>query len=175
MIFGASCFRALILESKPIVRFPSGLDALRRSVCIAAMKLNALLLAAVCAATVIFSGCVRTLDGRREAGNPLVKANLVRVYERPVKECWVAAKDVLSANGAIFSEDIMQSTVSARVDTRTIRVKVESIDPKMTRVTVQTRTRMGNSDLDLGGEIDKQIALRLTTGQTTTTQPTVVR
>ena len=139
------------------------------------MNLNALLLSAVCAAAVFSSGCVSTLDGHREAGNPLVKANLVRVYERPVKDCWVAAKDVLSANGAIFNEDVMQSTVTARVDTRTVRVKVESIDPKMTRVTVQTRTRMGNSDLDLGGEIDKQIALRLTTGQTSTTQPTATR
>ena len=139
------------------------------------MNLNALLLSAVCAAAVFSSGCVSTLDGHHEAGNPLVKANLVRVYERPVKDCWVAAKDVLSANGAIFNEDVMQSTVTARVDTRTVRVKVESIDPKMTRVTVQTRTRMGNSDLDLGGEIDKQIALRLTTGQTSTTQPTATR
>ena len=139
------------------------------------MNLNALLLSAVCAAAVFSSGCVSTLDGHHEVGNPLVKANLVRVYERPVKDCWVAAKDVLSANGAIFNEDVMQSTVTARVDTRTVRVKVESIDPKMTRVTVQTRTRMGNSDLDLGGEIDKQIALRLTTGQTSTTQPTATR
>jgi len=40
-----------------------------------------------------------------------------------------------------------------------------SPDPKMTRVTTQVRTKFGNSDLDLAGEIDKQIALRLATGQ----------
>ena len=120
------------------------------------------------------TGCVSTLDGRKEAGNPLVKAKLVRVYERPVMQCWAATKDVLTVNGTVFSEDVMQSTISARVDTRTVRVKVEAIDPKMTRVTIQTRTKMGNSDLDLGGEIDKQIALRLATGQLPATAPTSV-
>jgi hypothetical protein len=83
-------------------------------------------------------------------------------------QCWAAAKDVLNANGTLFSEDVMQSTVSARVDTKTVRVKVESIEPSMTRVTVQVRTKTGNSDLDLAGEIDKQIALRLATGQAPT-------
>ena len=117
------------------------------------------------------TGCVSTLDGRKEAGNPMVKDKLVRVYERPVMQCWAATKDVLTVNGTVFSEDVMQSTISARVDTRTVRVKVEAIDPKMTRVTVQTRTKMGNSDLDLGGEIDKQIALRLATGQLPATSP----
>ena len=100
----------------------------------------------------VMTGCVSTLDGRKEAGNPMVKDKLVRVYERPVMQCWAATKDVLTVNGTVFSEDVMQSTISARVDTRTVRVKVEAIDPKMTRVTVQTRTKMGNSDLDLGGD-----------------------
>jgi hypothetical protein len=62
----------------------------------------------------------------------------------------------------------MQSTLTARVDTRTVLVKTESLDAKMTRVTLQVRTGMRNGDLDLAGEIDKQIALRLTTGQTPT-------
>ena len=110
-------------------------------------------------------GCVSTVDNRKEAGNPFVKDKIVRVYERPVMQCWDAAKQVLAANGAIFGEDVMQSTISARVDTRTVRVKVESIDPKMTRITVQVRTKARNADLDLAGEIDKQIALLLTTGQ----------
>lgn len=141
------------------------LDATRGSDCIAAMRIKAFFLLAVSTLAVLISGCVSTVDGRREAGNPLVKDKLVRVYERPVLQCWAATKDVLNANGTLFSEDVMQSTVSARVDTRTVRVKVESIDPKMTRVTLQVRTKMGNSDIDLAGEIDKQIALRLATGQ----------
>ncbi len=121
------------------------------------------------------AGCVGTVDNRREYGNPLVKDKIVRVYERPVVQCWAAAKDVLAANGTIINEDVMQSTVSARVDTRTVRVKTEAVDQKMTRVTTQVRTKLGNSDLDLAGEIDKQIALRLATGQLPTSAPAPVK
>jgi len=46
------------------------------------------------------------------------------------------------------------------------------MDAKMTRVTLQVRTKMRNADLDLAGEIDKQIALRLATGQTPTSTTT---
>lgn len=137
------------------------------------MRINAFFLLVISTIAIVAGGCVSTVDGRREAGNPLVKDKIVRVYERPVLQVWAATKDVLNANGTVFSEDVMQSTVSARVDTRTVRVKVESIDPKMTRVTVQVRTKAGNSDLDLGGEIDKQIALRLATGQLQASTPAV--
>ena len=89
-----------------------------------------------------------------------------------LRAVFAQAKDVLAVNGTIVSEDVMQSTVSARIDTRTVRVKTESVDPKMTRVTTQVRTKMGNSDLDLAGEIDKQIALRLATGQLPMSQST---
>lgn len=117
------------------------------------------------------TGCISTVDNRREPGIPFIKDRIVRVYERPVMQVWAAAKDVLNANGTIVNEDVMQSTVSAHVDTRTVRVKVESLDPKTSRVTVQTRTKAGASDLDLAGEIDKQIAIRLATNMLSPTVP----
>lgn len=129
------------------------------------MRKNSFWLLAILVVALAAGGCVSTVDNRKVPGNPLVKDRIIRVYERPVLQTWAAAKDVLAANGTIIHEDVMQSTLTARVDTRTIRVKVEAIDPKMSRVTTQVRTRMGNSDIDLGGEIDKQIALRLATGQ----------
>ena len=130
----------------------------------ARMRLKLLNLFAVAALSFAFVGCVSTVDGRKEAGIPFVKDRVVRVYERPVLQVWAATKDVLNANGTIFSEDVMQSSVSARVDTKTVHVKVEELDPKTTRMTVQTRTKAGVGDLDLAGEIDKQIAIRLATG-----------
>ena len=148
------------------------LDATGGSACIdATMRTKFFSLAAVLILSIAVSGCVKTVDGRREAGVPFVKDRLVRVYERPVLQCWAAAKDVLNANGTITSEDVMQSTLSARVDTRTVWVKVESLDPKTTRQTVQVRTKAGRSDLDLAGEIDKQIAIRLATGTLSPTTP----
>jgi len=141
------------------------LDATRGSDCIPAMRINSFIFLVVSTLALVVTGCVSTIDGRKEVANPVVKDRIVRVYERPALECWAAAKDVLAVNGTVFSEDVMQSTVSARVDTRTVRVKVEEMDKKMTRLTVQVRTRFGNSDLDLAGEMDKQIALQLASGQ----------
>src|SRR5690349_24600115 len=109
------------------------------------MRKNAFTFLTISVLALISAGCVRTVDNRREYGNPMVKDRIVRVYERPVLQCWSAAKDVLAANGTLVHEDVMQSTLSARVDTRTVRVKTESVDPKMTRVTTQVRTKMGSS------------------------------
>lgn len=142
----------------------SKLDAQSGFDCMAAMRFKLLSVIAISALGFVFTGCISTVDGRKEAGMPFIKDRVVRVYERPTLQVWAAAKDVLNATGTIFSEDVMQSTVSARVDTKTVRVKVEALDPKTTRMTVQTRTKAGGSDLDLAGEIDKQIAIRLATG-----------
>ncbi len=135
------------------------------------MRKNSFWLLTICTLALLVAGCVRTVDNRKMAGNPLTKDKIVRVYERPVLTTWVAAKDVLAANGTIIHEDVMQSTLTAKVDTRTVLVKVEAVDAKMSRVTTQVRTKMRNSDLDLAGEIDKQIALRLATGQTPMAAP----
>lgn len=128
------------------------------------MRKNSFWLLTILVLALVATGCVSTVDNRKLAGNPLMKDKIVRVYERPVLQTWGAAKEVLAANGLVIHEDVMQSTLTAKVDTRTVLVKVEAVDPKMTRVTTQVRTRMRNADLDLAGEIDKQIALRLATG-----------
>jgi hypothetical protein len=40
-------------------------------------------------------------------------------------------------------------------------VKVDEVEPKISRVLTQARKKGGRSDIDLASEIDKQIALRL--------------
>ena len=52
-------------------------------------------------------------------------------------------------------------TVEGKINQRTVWVRVEAVDPKVTAVTVQTRTSGGVSDLDLAHEVEKQIALKL--------------
>jgi len=55
----------------------------------------------------------------------------------------------------------MVRTVQGKVNQRSVYVRVEQVDPKVTGVTVQTRTSAGVSDIDLAAQIDKQIALKL--------------
>lgn len=124
---------------------------------------------------IVLSGCVSTVDGRQKFGMPLVKDSLEARYERSPMEIWAVAKEVLKYNGQLYSEDVLKSTLEAAVNTRTVWVKVEPLDDRVTRVIVQTRTKGGAPDLELASEIDKQIALRLATGTLPPTRPNVGR
>jgi hypothetical protein len=45
------------------------------------------------------------------------------------------------------------------------------LDTQVTQVIVQARTKAGGADVELAGEIDKQIAIRLATGNLSPTPP----
>ena len=46
-------------------------------------------------------------------------------------------------------------------DSRTVWVRIEEADPKVSKVTVQVRTNGGGADIELASEVDKRIALQL--------------
>lgn len=140
------------------------------------MKTKNLLLLASCLGLVLMTGCVSTVDGRHRVGVPLTTDKVVARYERSPKEIWLAAQDVLKYNGVLTHVDTLQATLQASVNNRTVWVKVEADDPKYTKVTTQARTSAGTGDVALAGEIDKQIALRLATGNLTpATKPAKVQ
>src|SRR5258705_5883778 len=128
---------------------------------------------AVCGLAVacIVSGCVTRVDGRQQVGVHFANDKKEDRYERSPMEIWTAAKDVLNFNGRLYSEDVMKSTLEAAVNTRTVWVKIEPVDATMTRVIVQARTKGGGPDADLASEIDKQIALRLQSGNLAPARP----
>ena len=118
-------------------------------------------------ATLITVGCVSTVNDRHTAGVPFIKDRVEGRYERPLDQVYDAAKEVVKFNGALVNESILHTetnmvkTVEGKVNQRTVWVRVEAMDPKITGVAVQTRTSGGGSDLDLAHEIEKQIALKL--------------
>lgn len=118
----------------------------------------------VCVSAAWMSGCVSTVDGRQQVGVPFIKDQFQGRYERPVLEVWKASIDVLSYNGNLYSQDVMRSTLEATVEGKTVWMKVQAVDPKVTEITVQVRTKGGGTDLELARELDKQIAVRLATG-----------
>jgi hypothetical protein len=130
------------------------------------MKMKWILLITCCASAGFFfgSGCTTSVDGRMTPGVPFVKDSVQARYEKPVLEVWAVAKEVLNFNGKIYSEDVMKSTLEASVNQRTVWVKVQPVDQKLTQVTVQARTSLGGGDVGLASEIDKEIALRLASG-----------
>ncbi len=127
------------------------------------MKIKFLISLTVLTLAVFVTGCVSTVDGHMKMGVPLVKDKIESRYQRGIPQLIAAAKAVLARNGTLVSDDTINNTVTARVDTRTVWVKITEIDPNVSQVTVQARTKGGGPDVDLASEIDKQIALHLAT------------
>ena len=112
----------------------------------------------------LFTGCYSTVDNRKKVGMPMAKDKIESRYERPVEVIFAAAKEVLRFNGTLYGENTISHTLEAKVDTRTVNVSVDEVEPKISRVVVQARTKARLADVDLAAEIDKQIALKLAAG-----------
>ncbi|MBI4658096.1 MAG: hypothetical protein HY735_04460 [Verrucomicrobia bacterium] len=125
------------------------------------MKKNLLPLFSAACLLAFTLGCYSTLDGRMRMGTPMGKDTIEGRYQRSVDEIFKAAKDVLSFNGTLYGENTISKTLEAKIDTRTVWVAVDEVEPKVSRVRVQARKKGGTSDVDLASEIEKQIALRL--------------
>jgi hypothetical protein len=116
---------------------------------------------------IVLCGCVGTVSGDKTWGVPLIKDKMEGRYDRPLDDCFTAAKDVIKANGVLESESILHSetnavkTVTGKVNQRSVWVRVEALEPRITAVVVQARTKGGGSDLELTHLIEKEIALKL--------------
>lgn len=113
---------------------------------------------------VVATGCVPTVSGGRKAGVPLVKDTIESRYNRAVGEIFTAARGVLEHNGTLTGENTINASLEAQVDNRAVFVRVDEVEPGVSRVQVQARKKGGGADIDLAAEIDKQIALKLATG-----------
>ena len=112
----------------------------------------------------VATGCQTDPAGRKRAGIPLVKDTIESRYQRAPAEIFQAARQVLELNGTLTGENTINSTLEAAVDNRRVIVKVDEVEPGVSRVQVEARRKGGAADIDLAAEIDKQIALKLATG-----------
>jgi hypothetical protein len=122
-------------------------------------------------AAVLGSGCVKTVSGDTAAGVPFIHDKVEAQYDRPMDQVYSAALDVVKTNGSVVGETILHGqtggttdivkAIEGRVRERRVWIRVQQVDPKVTSLTVQTRTKAGGSDMDLAAMLDKQIALKL--------------
>lgn len=125
------------------------------------MKTTIFAYVAALAVVCLTAGCYTSQDGRSHMGKPFSKDRLESRYERPADLIFAAAKDVISFNGTLASENTVSRTLTGRVDNNTVWVKVDEVEPSISRVIVQARRKSGGGNIDLASEIDKQIALQL--------------
>ena len=120
---------------------------------------------AVAILAAVGTGCISTVDGHKSAGVPFRKDRIVSRYQIPLEQVFGAAKEVLAGEkgglGVLQSENRVNNSLVAKVNTRMVFVKVSEVEANITEIVVQVRTDAGWSDIDWAAEIDKQIALRL--------------
>ncbi len=107
------------------------------------------------------TGCYSTVEGRSKAGVPFQKDLIESRYERSVDVVFAAAKEVLAFNGRLSGENTIAKTLEAKVDNNTIWVRVEEVEPGISRVFTQSRGKGGGANIAIASEVDKQIALQL--------------
>jgi len=118
---------------------------------------------------IVAAGCVSTVNDRKTAAVPLVKDRVEAKYPRTVDQVLAAARDVVSRNGTVTREGTLLGqtnnvrTLEGKVNQRTVWVRVESVEPNITACIVQVRTSGGGTDKPLTYQLDKEIAIRLTT------------
>ena len=132
------------------------------------MKIKICLVIAVIAGMAILTGgCRKTVSGKTVAAVPFGKDKAEGRYERPMKVVFQAAKEVLAFNGMITAESTLATTNTAalalegKVNQRSVWIRVEEVNPRISSVIVQARTKWGGRDLELVHELEKQIALKL--------------
>lgn len=120
---------------------------------------------ALCLASTLFAGCVSDLSDHKQfawdagAGKDTVEGR----YEFTPAQLWTATKDVIKTQGVLVSEDMQKNVLEASIDERKVWVHIQEFDTRTTRVLVQARSK-GGADLEMAAFIDKQIAVRLATG-----------
>jgi hypothetical protein len=116
---------------------------------------------AVALGATLATGCYKSQEGGYKAGVPFSKDSIEGRYERPVEQVWEAAKATLVFNGALTGDNATSKVLTGNVNGRQLWVKVDEVEPRITRVLVQARRKGGRGDVDLAAEINTQIALRL--------------
>ena len=130
------------------------------------MKTN--FFAALVGMVVVTTGCVSTVtDTHTAAMVPFGRDSVEGNYQRTVDQVYQAAAQVIQHNGVVITEYIPHDTTNTvrsllgKVNQCDVWLRVEAVDPQITQVAVQARTKWGNSNIDLAHELEKQIALQL--------------
>ncbi len=119
--------------------------------------------------TLVVTGCVSTVSDTHTPAIWFGRDYVGGKYERPLDQVYAASIAAIRTDGTLLTEYIPHGTNSV-VDSRSLYgtvndskvwVRCDEIDPQTTQVTVQSRTKWGNTDLDTAHEVEKEIALQL--------------
>lgn len=125
--------------------------------------LNLLWIALACSLT----GCVNTVTQNQPGALPVYRDRIEGRYQQPVESVFEASKRAVNSFGNITSEGkVLDRTNDVRVlegniNGRNVYVRVEALEPQLTSVIVQVRTRMGGTDLNVARDVIRRLAVEL--------------
>lgn len=122
---------------------------------------------AFAAAALVGAGCVKTVSGTHAFATTIGQDTMSGRYQRTLDQVYQASVAVIQQDGVLLTEFIPHDSTNSvrslegRVNERDVWIRVEAVDPRVTAVDVEARTKWGGRDLDLAHELDKEIALQL--------------
>ena len=111
--------------------------------------------AALVGIAIITAGCVKTVTDTHTATVSFGKDNVEQRFQRSLDQVYRRRFTVIQTDGAVITEYVPHDTTNVvrsfmgKVDQCNVWVRVEAVDPKITSVIVETRTKWGNKNIDL--------------------------
>ena len=129
---------------------------------VAIMKMKFLAGLAGIGIVILTAGCVGTVSGTHSAAVSWGQDYMVGRYDRSVDQVYQASVQVVQTDGTLITEYVPHDDTNTvrslygKVNNENVWVRVEGIDPQITQVTVQARSKWGTKDLDLVHELEKR-------------------
>jgi hypothetical protein len=126
-----------------------------------------LIFAALAGIILVTAGCVSTVTDTSSPALTWSTDKISARYQRSVDQVYQAAVTVVQNNGVVLTEYIPHDTtntvraLSGKVNQKNVWVRVETVDPKITELTIQARSSWGISDVALASELVTEVALQL--------------
>jgi len=123
--------------------------------------------AVLAGAAILATGCVSTVSDSHTFAVSYAKDSLEGRYPRSLDQVYSASVAVIGENGVLLKEYVPHDSTNAvrsleaRVNDSRVFIRVEQLDPKISAVDVQARTKWGRTDQDLVHQLEKEIALKL--------------
>lgn len=120
------------------------------------------------AAAIVATGCIHTVSDTSVYAVSYGRDSVSGRYNRSWEQVYKAALTVVGNNGVVVREYVPHEytntvrQLEGRINEDRVFIKVEQIDPKISQVDVEARTKYGRVDIDLVHELEKEIALELT-------------
>lgn len=129
--------------------------------------MNRTIFSVLAGAALIGAGCVHTVSDTSTFALSPGRDEVSGRYQRPMEQVYQASVSVVSRDGVLTREYVPHEytnetrQLEGRVSDRKVFVRVQQIDPQVSQVDVEARTKMGGTDIDLVHELEKEIALEL--------------